>query len=184
MLELFFGHFDRWLVDRDVLVAFDGEGGKEFEDRLDVERGAVFDGQLGHLRLADGAHAQFADGLVEALGQQAVDDFLADLGGKAAADDRFRHFAGAEAGNLGVFAIVGRDFAVGLGDFFGGNVDHQFAGALGIENRAVLVVVGLLRRDRDRAGVSRFRIAFEGAAGAQHFPSVAHAPIHAATGCR
>ena len=38
VLELFFGDFDRGLVDLDVLVAVDGESGNEFEDRLDVER--------------------------------------------------------------------------------------------------------------------------------------------------
>ena len=49
--------------------------------------------------------------LVEALRQQAVDHFLADLGGKAAPDHRLRHLAGAEAGNLGIFLIVARHAA-------------------------------------------------------------------------
>ena len=46
---------------------------------------AVFDGQLGHLRLADGLDAQIEHRLVEALGQQAVDHFLADLGRQSGA---------------------------------------------------------------------------------------------------
>ena len=53
-----------------------------------------------------GLDAQLAHSLVEALGQQAVDDFLANLGRIAAADDRLRHLAGTEAGNLGVLLIV------------------------------------------------------------------------------
>ena len=108
MLELFFGDFDRGLIDLDVFVAIDGESGKELEDGFDVQRRAVFDGKLGDLRLADGTNAQLGDGLVEALGEQGVDDFFPDFSGEAAADDGFRHFAGAETGNFGVFAVVAR----------------------------------------------------------------------------
>ena len=44
------------------------------------------------------ANAQLAHRLVEPLRQQAVDHFLANLGGKAAPDHRLRHLAGAEPG--------------------------------------------------------------------------------------
>ena len=124
--------------------------------------------QLGHLRLADGLNAQLGDRLVEALGQQAVDHFLADLRGEAAPDHRLRHLAGAEAGNLGVFAVIAGDAAPSFGDFVGGNVDHNLTGAFGIQNRAVLVIVcffGVIVI----CWVSRFRFVFEGAAGAQRF---------------
>ncbi len=57
----------------------------KLEDRLHVQRLAFFHGQLGHLRLADGLHAQLAHRLVEALRQQAVDHFLADLGRQSGA---------------------------------------------------------------------------------------------------
>ena len=111
------------------------------------------------------------DRFVEALGEQAVDDFLADFGGKSAQNDGFRHLAGAEAGNLGVFPVVGGDVAPGLGDLFGRDVDDQLAGALGVQSRAVLVVVRLLRRDRVVLRVSRFRFVFEGAALVNVIPS-------------
>ena len=124
---------------------------------------AVFHRQFGHLRLADGLDAQVAHCLVEALRQQAVDDFLADLAGKAAANHRLRHFAGAEAGNLCVFAVLAGDAAVGLRDLFGGNVEHQFAGALGVQNRAVVVafvvVAFMVVSLRDRGLRARARAA-------------------------
>ena len=82
--------------------------------------------------------------LVEALGQQAVDDFLANLAGKTAANHRLRHFAGAEAGNLGIFAVLAGHAGVGLGDLVSGDIEHQLAGAFRIKNRAVAV------RPRDR----------------------------------
>ena len=171
MLELFFSDFDRWLVDLDVLVAIDGESRNEFEDRFHVQRGSVFDGEIGDLRLADGTNVQVGDRFVEALREQAVDDFLANFSGEAAADDGFRHFAGAEAGNLGVLAVVGCDFAISRGDFIGGHVDDQFAGAFGIEDgtvgMAVLVVVSCFSVIVFLLGFSRFGFAFEGAAGAQ-----------------
>jgi hypothetical protein len=91
---------------------------------------AVLDGQLGHPRLADQLDAQLEDRLVEALRQQAVDHVLADSLGIAAPDDRFRHLAGAETGYFGVFLIVSSHRLVGLGDLFGGDVQHQFAGAV------------------------------------------------------
>ena len=108
VLELFVGDFDRWLVDLDVFVAVDGEGGNELEDGFDVERRALFKRELGDLRLADGTDVQLADTLVEALGEHGVDDFLADFGGEAAADDGLRHLAGTEAGDFGVFAVAVR----------------------------------------------------------------------------
>ena len=82
-----------------------------------------------------GLIAQFADAVVEALRQQAVDHFLADLACETAAYDRLRDLAGPETGNLRVFPIVAGDVAEGLGYFFGGNVEHQFAGALRIQYR-------------------------------------------------
>ncbi len=97
-----------------------------------MERGSVFDRELGDLRLADGTNVQLVDTLVEAVGQQAVDHFLADLGGEAAADDGFRHLSGAEAGDFGVPAIVGGDFAESRGDFVGGDIDNEFTGAIGV----------------------------------------------------
>jgi hypothetical protein len=53
--------------------------GDELEDRLHMQRLAVFDGQFGHLRLADRLYAQLENRLVEALRQQAVDHVLANL---------------------------------------------------------------------------------------------------------
>jgi hypothetical protein len=50
-----------------------------------------------------GLTPRLEDRLVEALGQQAVDHVFADSVGIAAPDDRFRHLAGAETGNFGVF---------------------------------------------------------------------------------
>ncbi len=100
---------------------------------------AVFDREFGHLGLAHGLDAQVAHSLVEALRQQGVDDFLANLARKAAANHRLRHLAGAETGNLGIFAVVGGDAAVGLRDLFGRNVQHQLAGALRVQDRAVLM---------------------------------------------
>ena len=150
LLELLFRDFDGRLVDGNDLVALDGEVGNVLEDRLHVQRLAVFHGQLRHLRLADGPDAQVAHRLVEALRQQAVDDFLANLGGKAAANDRLRHLAGAEAGNLGIFAVVGGHAAVGLRDLVGGNVEHQFAGAFRVQNRAVVYGLRGCGRGRDR----------------------------------
>ena len=139
--ELFLGDLDGGLVDGNLFVAFDGEVGQIFEDRLDVQRLAVIDGQLGHLRLADGTDAQFADALVEALGQQAVDDFFADLSGKAAADHGLGHLAGAEAGKLGVLLVVAGHGAEGFRYLFRGNIQHQFAGAFRIQNRPMLMFV-------------------------------------------
>src|ERR1700733_5497172 len=116
VLELFFGNFDRRLVDLDVFVAVDGESRNELEDRFRMQRSSIFDGEIGDLRLADKANVELADCFVKALRKQAVDDFLANLSGEAAADDGFRHLAGAKAGNFGVLAIVGGDFAKSRGD--------------------------------------------------------------------
>ncbi len=71
--------------------------------------------------------------VLKRCGKQAVDDFFANLGGIAAADDRLRHFAGTEAGNLGVFLIVANGLVEGLRDFVSRNVQHQFAGAFRIK---------------------------------------------------
>ena len=102
---------------------------------------AVFDGQLGNLRLPDGLDAEFEDRLVEALRQQAVNYFLANLRGITPHDDRLRHLARAEAGNLGILPVICGHIAKGFGDLFRGNVEHQFAGALRIESRAMRMVV-------------------------------------------
>src|SRR5208282_760043 len=117
----------------------------------------------GDLRLADGTNVELVDTFVEALGKQAVDDFLANFSSKTAADDGFRHLSGAEAGNLGVFPIVGGDFAEGRGYFVGGDIDDQFTGAIGVQNRAVLLVVRSFGVIVFVLGFSRFRFAFEGA---------------------
>ena len=54
VLELLLSDFDGGLVDLDVFVAVDGEGGKDFEDGLGVERTFVFESQLSDFGLADG----------------------------------------------------------------------------------------------------------------------------------
>ena len=140
-LVLLFSDFHRRLFYSDRLIALNGELRHKLEDRLYVQRLAVFDGQLGHARLADGLDAQVYDRLVEALRQQAVDHVLADAVGIAAPDDRFRHLAGAEAGDFGVFFVVAGHRPIGRGDLFGGNVQQQFAGAVRVKNRPMLVVV-------------------------------------------
>jgi len=105
---------------------------------------SVFDSELSDLRLAHRAHAQLGHSLVEALGQQAVDHVLLDLGGETAFDHRLRHLTGAEAGNLGIFTVVAGHRPVGLRDLFDGNIEHQLAGAIGIKDRAMLMVVTLV----------------------------------------
>ena len=142
-----------------------------------MEWGAFLDGKFCDLRLADGAKAELVDCLVEALGEQSVDDFLADFGGETAENDGFRNLASAEAGDFGVFAIAGGDVAPGPGDVFSRNIDDQLTGAFGIENRAVRVVVGFFGVVVLVLGVSRFGFAFEGAAGTQRFTFRARAPI-------
>ena len=97
-----------------------------------MQGSAVFHGQFRHLRLANGPDAQILHCLFEALGQQAVDYVLANLGRVAALHHRFRHPSGAETGNLCIFAVVANHAAVGLGNFFGGNVQHEFTGAIRI----------------------------------------------------
>ena len=54
VVELFVRDLGRRLVDLDVLVAVDGEGGKDFEDGLGVQRADLRRGEVGDLRLADG----------------------------------------------------------------------------------------------------------------------------------
>jgi len=82
-----------------------------------------------------------------------------------------RHLAGAETGNLGVLPVVGSDFAKSRSDFIGGHVDDQLTSAIGIEDgtvgMAVLVVVSCFSVILFLLGFSRFRFAFECAAGAQ-----------------
>ena len=73
------------LSDGDVLVALDREAGNELEHRLHVQGLAVFHGEFGDLRLADGPHAKLCHGLVEPLGQQAVDHIFANLGRQSGA---------------------------------------------------------------------------------------------------
>src|SRR6202044_193337 len=109
VLELFFCHFCGGLGDGDVFIAGDREGWQVFEDCLDVQRRAVFNSQLGDLRLADRANTQVVDGLVEACRQNRVDNFFANLSREAAAHDVLRNFAGTEAGNLGVLAVIRGD---------------------------------------------------------------------------
>ena len=181
VLDLFFGNLDRRLVYNDALIALDGEIGNVFKDGFDVQGRAVFDGQFGHLRLADGLDAEVENSLIEPLGQQALNHVLANLGGKTALEDRIRHLAGAEAGNLGVSAIVPHHGAIGLGNLIGGNVQHQLARAVRVQNRAVLMIVtfvgmvvafvivafvGVVLR-----GIGRFRVraVFEGVGRTQRF---------------
>ena len=142
-----------------------------FEDRLHVQRRAILHGKLGHLRLAHGTNAQLVDALVEALRQKAVDHFLADFRPKAPPDHRFRHLAGAESGNLGLFTVSCGHFGPRAGHFFRGHVDHQLPGALGIQNRAVRMLVLFFGVIVVMLGFRRFRVVFEGAAGSQNIPS-------------
>jgi hypothetical protein len=96
------------------------------------------------LRLAHGADPKVADAFAEAVREQAVDYVFADFGGESAADDGLRHFAGAEAGKLGVFLIIANNVAEGFGHFLRGDIEHQFAGAIRIEYRTMLMFVGLM----------------------------------------
>ena len=139
-----------------------------------MQRLAVLDGQLSHARLADGLDAQIEDCLVEPLGQQAVDHFFADSVGKAAPNDRLRHLAGAEAGDFGVFPIVSGHRPIGLGDLFGGNVQHQLAGAVGIQNRPLLVIVPFVIVAHWRLGRFGLGVVFDCAGRTQSFAF--HAP--------
>ena len=140
-----------------------------------MQRLAVFDGELGHLRLAHGLHAQLAHALVEALGKQAVDHFFANLGRETAPDHRLGNLAGAKAGDLGVLLIIPHHSAEGLRDLFGRNVEHQLAGAIRIQNRAVLmvmfvVVFVIMASMRVRLlGRFRMRIVFESVGRTQRF---------------
>jgi len=136
---LFLGDFDRRLFDGDGLVTLDGEFGDVLEDCLDVQRRSLFNGEFEDLRLSDRLDAESEDSVVEALGQQTVDYILADLVEEATLDDRIGHLAGAESRDLGVFLEVADHGAIGLGDFFGGHIEEQFMGAVGIQDRSVLV---------------------------------------------
>jgi len=177
VLDFFLGDFDRRLVDLDVFVTVDGERGQIFENRLHVERRALFKSELRDLRLADRTYVQLVDRLVEALREQSVDDFLADFSGKAAADDVLWHLTWPEAGNFGVSAIAICDPAPSRGDLFGGDIDDQLARAIGVENRSVLVIVSCFGLIVLLLGFSRFRFAFEGAAGTQDFTFRARSPM-------
>jgi hypothetical protein len=131
-LELLVRNLNRRLGHRHVLVPLDGKRRHKLEHRLHMQRRAVLHRQLGHLRLPHELHAQLGHSLVEPLRQQAVNHILADLGCITPLDHRFRHLAGAEAGNLGIFAVVAHHGEVGLCHFFRGNVQHQLTGALRI----------------------------------------------------
>ena len=96
---------------------------------------SILDGQFRDLGLADRRHAKLADGLAEALRQEAVDDFLANVGREATLDDRLGYFAGTEAGNLGMSLVIARDPAERFGYVFSRNVQDQLAGTVGIQDR-------------------------------------------------
>ena len=82
--------------------------------------------------------------LVELFGQNLIQHVFANLIGVLALDDAFRSFAGAETWDAGIFLIVPRDAAESLGYIFGGNVQHYFAGAVRIQDGAMVVVVMLV----------------------------------------
>ena len=107
-----------------------------------MQRLAVGELNIGHLRLRDRLQVLLVDRRAEVGGQDLFDDILANLLGEAGADQRVGHFAGAEAGNAGQLLIALGDFAELLRDFIGGNVDGDFAGALGVQRgRMVMVIV-------------------------------------------
>ena len=75
------------------------------------------------------------------IGQDGFDHVLADRVSKAGTDERFRHLAGAEAGDAGGLLIALDDLLKAAGDLIGGQLDLDFAGALGVERGAVSVRV-------------------------------------------
>src|ERR1700733_12118596 len=169
LLKFFVRQFSGGFFDRNVLVALNGESRYVFESSLDVQRLAIFHRKLGNLRLPYGIYTQLAHALVETLRQQAVDDFLADLRGETPADDRLGNFAGTKPGNAGVLLIIPRHIAEGFRYVFGRNVEHQFAGAIRIQNRTVRVcmavfVIVVMRGDYFRRGG-----VFDGVSGTQLF---------------
>ncbi len=132
MIEFGVGEGSLGLGDGYVFVALDGEVGQDLEDGLEVQWLAVGELNVGYLGLRDGLQLLLVDRGAEVVGQYLFDDILANLLGEARADQRVGHFAGAEAGDARLLLIALGDFAELLGDFVRGNVDGDFAGAVGV----------------------------------------------------
>ena len=95
------------------------------------------------------------------------------------ADHVLRHLARTEAGDFGVFEIAVCNPAPRGSDLFGGNIDDQFAGAIGVSKPGRAGGRELLRSDRAGAGFRRVWFAFEGAAGTENCTFRARSSIRA-----
>jgi len=118
----------------------------KLEDRLHVQRLAASMVQLGLPRGSPTtSHPARRPPCLNRSGSRLSTTSLADSVGKPAPEQRIRHLALREnPGILACFLKLPITGPVGLGDLVGGNVQHQFLGALRIEDRAMLVVVVMI----------------------------------------
>ena len=72
-------------------------------------------------------------------GQDRFDHVLTDAFGKAAANQRFGHLAGAKAGDARLFLIPLDDRAKAARNFIGRHFDLDFPGKLGIQRWTMLM---------------------------------------------
>jgi hypothetical protein len=112
--------------------------------------------------------------LVETFRQQRIDNFLANLGGKATTNYRIRRLAGSKTGNARVLLVIGRNALEGRCDLISRNIQNQLASTLGVQNRAMLVafmvvvVFGMVMAS-SRISRKRLDVAFDGFSRTQRF---------------
>ena len=81
------------------------------------------------------------DSLLEALGNQALQDFLAYFFRKLSFDERLGNLASTEAWNTGELLVTLGDVAEGFRYFVSRNFDGDLSGELWVQRWALLVVV-------------------------------------------
>jgi hypothetical protein len=100
------GEGDVGLCDFDVLIAVDGEVGRYFKGRFEVQRLAVGELNVGDLRLGERLQMLLFDLGVELAGEDGFDYVLTNGVGEAGADEGLGDLSGAEAWDAGEFLIA------------------------------------------------------------------------------
>jgi hypothetical protein len=115
----------------EIFVISELEFGENFKDGTELEGLAFGKIELIDLGLRNRSKFLLGDGFFDALGDEGLHNFTLDVVGEATANQGDRSFARTKAGNAGDAGEFLGDALHRFGDFFGGNLQVEFAAASG-----------------------------------------------------
>ena len=130
----------RRLLHLHILITVDGEIRKHFEGGFETQRFALLEINVGHLGLRDGLELLLGDSSAEVAGQNSFHHILANLLSESAADERLRNLSRTEAWDARHLFVSLGDCLKIASDFFGGDFDFNFPGAVRIQGRGAMGV--------------------------------------------